>query len=235
MASVQVSQKLKIAVVGSGIAGLSAAWLLSKNHDVTLYEKEKLLGGHANTLYITDHGKILPVDTGFIVYNEANYPHFSCLLKYLNVQTSQTNMSFSASLNSGKFEYAGTNLNGLFAQRANALNPYFWRMLIDFNRFRRQGPKHLSKKNADEISLGEYLLLHNYSSTFIEYHILPMAAAIWSTTVKDIGNYPAASFINFFDSHGLLKLFGRPQWKTIIGGSREYVRRLSMEFVGTIL
>tara|TARA_B100000886_G_scaffold340501_1_gene310561 strand:- start:7894 stop:9225 length:1332 start_codon:yes stop_codon:yes gene_type:complete len=234
MTSNQVTQKLKVAIVGSGVAGLSAAWLLGKNHDVTLYEKESVLGGHAHTLHIIDNGRVLPVDTGFIVYNEVNYPHFSSLLKHLKVQTTPTTMSFAASLNSGKLEYAGTNLNGLFAQRANILNPSFWRMLIDFNRFRRQGPKHLSKIDANEVSLGQYLLLNNYSSDFVQYHILPMAAAIWSTRVKDIENYPAASFINFFESHGLLKLFGRPQWKTITGGSWEYVRRLSMEFEGTI-
>ena len=125
MASEQVSEKLSIAIIGSGIAGLSAAWLLSKNHDVTLYEERNLLGGHANTVYIRKEGQILPVDTGFIVYNEANYPHFSCLLKHLNVHTFPTTMSFSASLNSGQFEYSAKNLNSLFAQRANLFNPSF--------------------------------------------------------------------------------------------------------------
>lgn len=218
-------KRRRVAVVGGGIAGLGAAWALARRHDVTLYDRETRFGGHANTVDIDDHGTPLAVDTGFIVYNERNYPNLIALFAALEVPTAASDMSFAVSLDGGRIEYSGGNLNGLFAQRRNTLRPRFWRMLRDIRRFYRDAPAY-QVAGATGISIGELLVREGFSAAFIDDHLVPMAAAIWSASRADIRDYPADAFIRFFDNHGLLTLSDRPQWRTVVGGSREYVKRL---------
>ncbi|ALG73035.1 NADH-ubiquinone oxidoreductase subunit 6 [Azospirillum thiophilum] len=224
---------LDIAVIGSGIAGLSAAWLLSKAHRVTLYEKEDRPGGHANTVDINtvdaatvDSGGAGPVDTGFIVYNAPCYPNLVALFDHLGVATRPTDMSFAASLDGGRVEYAGSSLGTLFAQKRNLLRPRFWRMLADLLRFYREAPGLLADPDAATLTLGAFLERGGYSDAFVRDHLLPMAAAIWSTPAEAMRDHPAAAFVRFCENHGLLKITGRPVWRTVEGGSRAYVRRI---------
>jgi uncharacterized protein len=215
------SGKLKIAVVGSGISGLSAAWLLSKRHRVTLYEADARLGGHGNTVDVDG----VAVDTGFIVYNEATYPNFSALLDHLGVASKPTDMTFAVSLDDGRLEYSGTGLTGLFAQPRNVVSLRFWGMLRDLARFYREAP--LAAEYMGDTSLDAYLDSCGYGAAFREDHLYPMAAAIWSTPAVGIGAYPARAFIRFCENHGLLKLTNRPLWRTLAGGSRAYVEKLA--------
>lgn len=215
---------MHVAVVGSGIAGLSAAWLLSKRHNVTLYESDTRAGGHSNTVV----ARGVPVDTGFIVYNEVTYPNLTALLAHLNVPTKASEMSFAVSLNGGALEYAGTDLGGLFAQRRNMVRPRFWSMLWDLRRFYRDAPA-LARTLSPDVTLGELLDSHGYGEAFQQDHLLPMAAAIWSASASTLRGYPAVHFIRFCDNHGLLKFTDRPIWRTVDGGSREYVKKLLRE------
>ncbi|SUY28653.1 putative NAD/FAD-binding protein [Aminobacter aminovorans] len=220
----------RVAVVGSGISGLSAAWLLSSKLSVTLYESETRLGGHSNTVIVPTKDGALPVDTGFIVYNERNYPNLVALFKQIGVPTAASDMSFAASLDGGKLEYSGSGLNGLIGQRGNVVRPRFWRMMRDILRFYREAPALLLRTDLNGVSLGEYLDLNAYAPAFIEDHLLPMGAAIWSTTAREMRAYPLLAFVRFFASHGLLSLADRPKWRTVLGGSCEYVHRLSASF-----
>ncbi len=215
-------------MVGSGIAGLSAAWLLSQRHRITLYESAPCFGGHSNTVEVSTAAGPVPVDTGFIVYNENTYPNLTALFAHLDIATKPSDMSFAVSLDDGQTEYAGTDLFGLFAQRVNLLRPRFWSMLADLRRFYRQAPD-LAGGVAADITLGAFLDQHGYRQAFRQDHLLPMAAAIWSASAERLLDYPAAHFIRFCDNHGLLKFTGRPMWRTVDGGSRAYVRRLLTE------
>lgn len=214
-------QNLDIAVVGSGISGLSAAWLLSKRHRVVLYEADNRLGGHSHTVDAAGSS----VDTGFIVFNENTYPNLTALFDHIGVATERSDMSFAVSLDDGRLEYSGTGLLGLFAQGRNAVSPQFWMMLRDLVRFYRQAPRNIAALGM--MTLDEYLDAAGYGERFRNDHLYPMAAAIWSTPAAKIGAYPAASFIRFCQTHGLLKVIGRPIWRTVAGGSRCYVRVLS--------
>jgi predicted NAD/FAD-binding protein len=225
---------LRIAVVGSGISGLSAAWLLSKAHDVTLYEADGRLGGHAHTVDAPTRAGAIPVDTGFIVYNEPNYPNLTALFAHLGVETVASDMSFGVSLDDGGFEYASTNLGGLLAQRRNLFRPRFWTMLRDVLRFQKHGPADAAAWPGDG-SLTDYLEQRGFCRAFQEDHLLPQAAAIWSTSMTDIGDYPARALLRFFDNHGLMKIVGRPKWRTVKGGSRAYVQKLAGDFSGRVL
>ena len=225
---------MNIAVVGTGIAGLSAAWLLSRSHNVTMYERDGRIGGHSNTVEVDGPNGPIPVDTGFIVYNEVNYPNLVQLFDHLNVPTQPSDMSFSVCMDDGDLEYSGTSLGGLFAQKRNIVRPRFWRILYDTIRFYREAPSLLSEGGAGGITLGDYLDREGYSREFLDDHLLPMAAAIWSTPAEDMRAYPAVAFIRFCETHGLLQLSGRPQWRTVANGSREYVRRLTRSFADCI-
>ncbi|MEC9078151.1 MAG: FAD-dependent oxidoreductase [Pseudomonadota bacterium] len=225
---------LNVAVIGSGIAGLAASWLLSKNHNVTLYEKDGRLGGHSNTVEVSFGMKKINVDTGFIVFNNQNYPNLVALFTHLDVDTKSSDMSFSASLRDGTFEYSGTNLRGLFGQPSNALRLSFWQMLFDLNRFYKSAPAALKSGELKELALGDYLRKKSFSAAFTENHILPMGAAIWSTTSREMKNYPAEAFVRFFKSHGLLQITDRPEWRTVTSGSAQYVNKLIDDFSGTI-
>ncbi len=215
---------LGIAVVGSGIAGLSAAWLLSGRHRVTLYERAIRPGGHSNTMDVGD----VPVDIGFIVYNEDTYPNLTALFAYLGVRTKRSEMSLAVSLDGGSLEYAGTDLAGLFAQRSNLFRPRFWSMLRGLHRFYREAPIH-ARRMSPQTTLGHFLDMQGYGEAFQQDHLLPMAAAIWSASANSLRDYPAAHFIRFCDNHGLLKFTDRPIWRTVDGGSREYVNRLLVD------
>lgn len=225
---------LEIAVIGTGIAGMAAAWLLNQRHQVTVYEREGRIGGHSNTVDVPSANGAIPVDTGFIVYNERNYPNLTALFRHLAVPTKVSEMSFSASLYNGDFEYAGTDLNGLIGQRLNIFRPRFWKMVSDIARFYREAPEFLAETRHKNVSLDAYLRKKGYSQAFIDDHLLPMGAAIWSTTASEMSAYPADAFIRFFESHGLLTINNRPQWRTVTGGSREYVARLTEPYIERI-
>ena len=217
----------RIAVVGAGAAGLSAAWLLSRRYDVVLFEASERLGGHAQTVTVPSHGGIVPVDVGFIVYNETTYPNLVAFFAALGVATEPSDMSFSVSLHGGRLEYAGQDrLSPLFAQPLNLLRPRFLGMLADMVRFYRIANTENPADFAD-CTLGEYLDRGRYGRAFREEHILPMAAAIWSGNIAAMAEFPAATFLRFYQNHGLLRFTDRPQWRTVTGGSQEYVRRVA--------
>ncbi|MGN6571377.1 MAG: NAD(P)/FAD-dependent oxidoreductase, partial [Pseudolabrys sp.] len=224
--------RLKIGVIGTGISGLSAAWLLSQRHDVTVYERASRPGGHSNTVEVRSADRAIPVDTGFIVYNPKNYPNLTALFDHLGVPTKPSDMSFGVSLDGGQLEYAGTNLLGLFAQRRNLLRPRFMSMLRDLLRFYREAPA--ANLTDPSVTLGDYLDAGGYGEAFCRDHLLPMAAAIWSAPPEAMLAYPAASFIRFHANHGLLQLTDRPEWRTVEGGSRTYVRKLTAAFADHI-
>ena len=222
--------RLKIAIVGTGVAGMSAAWLLNTYHDITVYEKNDRIGGHSNTVHVRLGDKLTPVDTGFIVYNEPSYPNLTALFDHLGVPTKHSDMSFAASLGGGNFEYSGTDLNGYLGQRRNVLRPRFWRMTAHLLRFYKEAEKYIGDPRAADMSLGAYLAEHNYRPSFLKDHLMPMGAAIWSTTAAEMAAYPARAFFRFFESHGLLLLTDRPPWRTVDGGSRAYVERLAAPY-----
>lgn len=223
----------RIAVIGAGISGLSAAWLLGQRHDVVLYERDSRLGGHSNTVMVEDAAGAVPVDTGFIVFNEATYPNLTALFAHLGVATKASDMSFAVSRDDGRLEYSGASLAGLFAQKRNLANPRFWSMLRDLVRFYRSAAADLPALSACH-TLGDYLVQRRYGDAFRDDHLLPMAGAIWSAPCSAILGYPASAFIRFFHNHGLLSLGDRPQWRTVSGGSIAYVQALAAAFSGTI-
>ncbi len=218
-----MAQRKTVAVIGSGVSGLSAAWLLARSRDVTLYEAADRLGGHSDTFDWDGVG----VDCGFIVYNERTYPNLTALFRHLNIATEPSDMSFAVSIDDGDFEYSGGGLRGLIAQKENVLKPRYWSMLRDMLRFFREAPKDLTK--GDLGSLGEYLDARRYGRAFRQDYLYPMAAAVWSTPAMRVMDFPAANFIRFNANHGLLDLVGRPIWRTVAGGSRNYVRALAGE------
>lgn len=222
-----------IAIIGTGISGMSAAWLLSQAHNVTVYESDRRLGGHSNTVDVPSAKGPIAVDTGFIVYNEVTYPNLTALFDHLAVPTKPSKMSFAVSLADGDLEYSGS-LAGLFAEKRNMLRPRFWSMLCDLQRFYREAPRDLAMLEEFHITLGDYLDAGAYGPAFRHDHLLPMAASIWSAPPSTILDYPAAAFIRFQDSHGLLRLRNRPQWRTVTGGSRTYVEKLTQRYADRI-
>lgn len=224
------THRQSIAVIGSGIAGMSAAWLLSQKHDVTVYEKNGRLGGHSNTVIVNTSLGPTPVDTGFIVFNDATYPNLIALFAHLGVQTKMSDMSFGVSLNGGRTEYSSVGAGAFLGGGRNLISPRFWSMTWDLLRFYRSAPLELLRTRDDLISLGEYLSRRGYGDAFQRDHLLPQAAAIWSASIADIRHYPACAFVRFFENHGLLKLKDRPEWQTVEGGSRAYVEKLTAAY-----
>ncbi len=247
---------MKVAVIGAGIAGLSTALRLSEHADVTVFEANRYLGGHSHSVDVTLDGLTHPVDTGFLVFNHKTYPELVRLFSELAVPTAPSDMSFAVSVGPHRFEWCGTNLSSLFAQPSNALSPRFWRMLCDVMRFNRAatalatgdtaraaaaatgpvlGPAAVAADGlaADggvcvlDEPLGAFLAREGYSDVFRDFYLLPMAAAIWSCPLKAMLEFPLGSFVRFFHNHGLLQIEDRPQWHTVRGGSREYVRRIA--------
>ena len=224
---------MKIAIVGGGISGLTTAYLLSREHEVILYESNDYIGGHTNTVTIEMNGSPVAVDTGFIVYNEQNYPNFSHILSDLNVSTQPTSMSFSVKLIEPDLEYNGSSFKQLFGQKKNLLRPRFYQMLWDILRFNRQTPG-LLESNSYDITLGEHAIECGFSQDFIHHYLVPMGAAIWSSSPSAILEMPAYFFIRFFKNHGMLNLNDRPQWRTITGGSCQYVNKMIASFAKNI-
>jgi predicted NAD/FAD-binding protein len=228
----------KIAVIGSGISGIASAWLLAQRYDVTLIDKNSYIGGHTNTVSITepDTGKPLAVDTGFIVYNAPNYPNLVGLFKSLGVTTRATTMSFSASIVNSGLEYAGSDINTLFAQRKNIFSPRFLKLVYDILKFNRAAKALINDtKLSQELTLAEFLKLNNIGLAMQNDYLLPMAAAIWSCAPQQMASFPARSFAQFFDNHGLLNVKDRPQWRTVVGGSQVYIGKLLASFAGKII
>ncbi|RLJ64906.1 NAD(P)/FAD-dependent oxidoreductase [Sulfurisoma sediminicola] len=214
---------MKIAVVGAGIAGLASAWLLVREHQVTLFEAGDYLGGHTHTVDVAVEGITHPVDTGFLVCNHRTYPNLTALFRLLGVDTVASDMSFAVSLDDPDLEWAGSSLATLFAQKRNLARPGFWRMLQDILRFNRE----TAAADLPDTTLGAYLAANRYSAELRDWYLLPMAAAIWSCPTQAMLDYPLATFVRFCRNHGLLQVFDRPQWLTVKGGGREYVNRLA--------
>ena len=226
---------MRIAIVGSGIAGLVSAYLLSRRHEVTVFEAGDWIGGHTHTVDVEIDQQRHAIDTGFIVFNDWTYPNFIRLLEQLGVESQPTEMSFSVCDPRSGLEYNGNNLNTLFAQRSNLLSPGFLRMLMDILRFNREAIADLEAGGLHgQMTLGDYLQQQRYSQRFIDHYIVPMGSAIWSMSLKEMLNFPLAFFIRFFHNHGLLSVNDRPQWRVIKGGSRSYIPALSKPFADNI-
>lgn len=209
-----------LAIIGSGIAGLSAAWALRGRYEVTLFEQDIRAGGHANTVTIDYDGQLIDVDTGFIVYNDANYPNLVGLFETLGIETRQTDMSFACA--SDDLEWASTFPQGVFAQKRNLVRPRFLAMLNDIRRFNARAVRDLATGQLEDMTLGVYLKRHRFGATFKDRYLLPMGAAIWSSRTDTMLDTPAQSFLQFLSNHGLLQ-FTPPVWRTVVGGSRTYV------------
>lgn len=216
---------MKIAIIGSGIAGNVAAYHLQREHDITVFEAAGHIGGHTHTHEIEHEGRQVAVDTGFIVCNDRTYPNFLALMAELGVELQPSDMSFSVQTPAG-LEYNGTTLNSLFAQRRNLLRPSFYRMIRDILRFNREAPRLLDSAD-DGLTLGDYLDAQGFSRQFAEHYILPMGAAIWSAGTATMRAFPARYFVRFFHNHGMLSVDDRPMWRTVRGGSARYVDKLT--------
>lgn len=221
---------MKIAIIGTGISGNGAAWALHGANDITVYEKNDRIGGHSNTVTVDYGGVPIAVDTGFIVYNTRNYPDLTALFDFLDVPTEDSNMSFAVSLEGGRFEYGIEGLPAVFAQKRNLANPRFLALLREIFRFNKTCLADRDAGLLETESLGQFLDRNGFSSYFRRRYLLPMGGAIWSTPLKDVLDYPARSFVDFFDNHGLVHPGDVPQWRTVTGGSRSYVRRLTASF-----
>ena len=222
-----MNRKQRIAVVGAGISGLASAWLLSREHDVTLFEAGAYLGGHTNTVDVTLEGRMHPVDTGFLVFNEKTYPNLIAMFSLLGVESVETEMSFAVSLENPDLEWAGSNLATVFGQKRNLVRRPFWSMLSDILRFNRESMAWLATHPDNQRSLRNFLAEGRYSAAFSDWYLLPMAAAIWSCPTGQMLDMPLATFIRFCQNHGLLQVFDRPMWRTVKGGGRAYVRKIA--------
>ena len=221
-----MNKSRRIAVVGSGVSGAISAWLLRDRAEVTLFEAASRFGGHTHSFIDDCAGRPVAVDTGFMVFNRPNYPLLSALFDHLGIATYPTSMSFSASFDDGELEYAGTDINSLFGQRRNLVNPRFWGILLNILRFNRSAQQALHEALPDDLTLGEFLDEGDFDDAFRTRYLYPMAAAIWSCPQGQIARFPAVSFLRFFANHGLIKVADRPQWQTVEGGASTYMHRL---------
>lgn len=219
--------KMKIAVVGSGVAGLGSSLLLSSKHEVHLFENESRLGGHAHTSDIQVEGRNVAVDTGFLVYNDLTYPHLRGMFEYLGVETVNSDMSLSIRVPERNLEWAGDNMNTVFAQRKNLLSPRFYRLLFDIVKFHKQAEANCELSRLNRWTVADLLHEMKFSKELAEWYVLPMLAAIWSTPEQKMFDFPAETFLTFFLNHKLLQVNDRPQWKTVRGGSRQYVEKIA--------
>jgi len=226
---------MKIAIIGSGISGLTLAYYLNKKYNVTLFEKEDRIGGHTHTHTLKINQDIIKVDSGFIVFNKKTYPNFIKLLKELKVSYQPSSMSFSVQSTLNRLEYAGNNLKTLFAQKKNLLNIYFWRLLWEILKFNKLAKKILQKPELIEnLTIQEFVNKHNFSEYFLDNYLLPMSSAIWSSSYKDIKKFSLLFFLNFLNNHGMININDRPQWLTIKNGSETYVQKIVSQLKGKI-
>jgi predicted NAD/FAD-binding protein len=225
---------MKIAIIGTGISGLTAGYYLHKAHDITLFEANNYIGGHTATKEVKLDDQSHAIDTGFIVYNDRTYPHFIKLMEEVGVSGLPTEMSFSVKNDFNGLEYNGHTLATLFAQRKNWFNPEFYAFIWDILRFNRLAKKQIAKEDQSKLTLGDFLQQHRFNHYFCENYILPMGAAIWSSTLADMRSFPLNFFLRFFLNHGLLDVVGRPQWYVIEGGSKAYIPKLTQGFVDKI-
>ncbi len=221
---------MKIAIIGTGISGNVASWLLKDEHELTIFEKNNYIGGHSNTVNINYDGKNIDVDTGFIVFNDRTYPKLIKLFEILKVASFESDMSFGITCKKSNFEFCVKNIAGLFAQKKNILNPKFYKMLFDIVKFNRKATKFVTSGNDSKITLGQFLERVKVGDYFKKYFLLPMAGAIWSCRDEEMLQYPAQSFLSFYHNHGLLTLFNQPQWYTVKDCSKEYVKKLTADF-----
>ena len=216
----------KIAVIGAGVSGLVAAYVLGQRHQVTVFEEKALPGGHAHTALLEDQGRKLAIDTGFIVFNTLNYPLLCRLFDMLDVRSHASDMSFSVHCEQSGFEYNGANLNKIFSQRHNLFRPAVWRMLLDILRFNKEARCRLNQTLSDDVTVGDFLSREHYSDSFLQRYLLPLGASIWSCDTAGFRRFPIRFVIEFLNNHSLLQLGGRPQWRTVTGSSRKYVEKL---------
>ena len=230
-----MSGRPKLAIVGTGISGLACAHFLRNDFDLTLFEKDNRIGGHSNTVEVPENGKLLPLDTGFMVYNEVTYPHLTRLFSELGVKTKPTQMSFSVQHMGAGVEFNGGSLNLLFSQRKNLLSPRFWKMLLQIDRFNRETVAELADPQYGDVTLAEYVEARGYGRDFLEWYLSPMAAAVWSSPPERIDSFPARTLMRFWHNHGFLGLDTQHPWRTVCGGSREYVKKITAPFAEHII
>ena len=217
----------KTAIIGAGIAGLGCAYFLHPRHDVTIYEQNDYAGGHTNTVTVAEEGREVPIDTGFMVYNEVTYPNLTRLFRELNVAGKPTSMSFSMQHEATGLEYCGSSLIHLFAQRKNLFSPRFWKMILQINRFNQDAVEALQSGTDAEVSLRDYVRQKNYGEDFLNLYLVPMSAAVWSTPPEQMLEFPAFTLLRFFRNHGFLGLHTQHPWLTVVGGAKTYVARIT--------
>lgn len=222
--------KEKLAIIGTGIAGMGVAHFLHKHFDIQMYEKNNYIGGHTNTVEVLENGESIPIDTGFIVFNDVTYPNLIKLFDRLSVPVKNSKMTFSVQHKPSGLEFCGSGINGLFAQRRNFLNYKFYRLLYNINRFNTFAPKILDQPKFDSFTLGDFIKHFQYHPDLLEYYLIPMSSAVWSTPVNKMLAFPAKTLIRFFFNHGFLGLNTQHQWKTVVNGSKTYVKLITKPF-----
>src|SRR6266571_3110373 len=217
----------KLAIIGTGVAGLGCAYFLHPRYDLTLYEKNDYAGGHTNTIAVQEGETTIPIDTGFMVYNEVTYPNLTRLFRELGVRVKPTSMSFSVQHLPSRLEFCGSSLDHLFAQRGNLVSPRFWGMLRQINRFNREAARALSSALDESLTLGEYVRQRNFGEDFLNFYLVPMGSAVWSTPQELMLEFPAVTLLRFFHNHGFLGLHSQHPWLTVVNGARSYVEKIT--------